>query len=130
MQELTCGVIKSLSNPQNYYDGISFGLAKMPTKPVAVAAAALTSYVATCVIQPETLLTQIGTVIISSGCAWVATETAHLIASKQWNKRCAEVQAQTDESVKMDSESEGEIKNFLDQLLSANPELLKQGQQS
>jgi len=93
MLDISTGVIKHLFHPQNVYDGMILGLNYMPTMPIATATAAIFSGVALYIMQPETLLTQISVVAISSGLGWGATEAAHQIGSKLCKKRLAEIDA-------------------------------------
>lgn len=118
------GTTKNLFNPQNIYDGVILALNYMPTKPVAVATAAIISAASLYVIQPETLVNQISTIAISSGFGWAATETAHQIGSKLWKKKLAQVNAElkeyekTPEGIESKHHIKKEVGKLLDQLFS------------
>ncbi|MBA3603862.1 MAG: hypothetical protein H0W50_09550 [Parachlamydiaceae bacterium] len=123
------GVLKGLSNPQNICDGVVVGLYFMPTKPVAIATAAIFSGTAFYLIQPETLLVQISVVSISSGLGWAATEAAHQIGSKLFKNRLHALEAgseeyeKTSEGIKEKYEMKESINKLLDDLF-ANSESL------
>ncbi len=124
------GALKGLTNPQNIYDGVIVGLNYMPIKPVAIASAAIFSGTALYLIQPETLLSQISVVSISSVVGWAATEVAHQIGSNLFNNRWNELQAglneysKTSEGIKEKCEMNESVKNLLDDLF-ANSETQK-----
>ena len=86
-------VIKELANPQNLYDVTLLGLTYMPAKPVAVAIATLLSGSALYLVQPQTLLSQISVVAISSGFGYGITIKAQQVASKLWDNRWEEIKA-------------------------------------
>lgn len=82
--------VRLLKQPQTYYYGSLIILDCMPTKLIAVTAAAVTSLAATYATQPETLSNTIGIVIVSSAFSWATTELAHYVAHKMLEKKPAE----------------------------------------
>jgi hypothetical protein len=120
------GILKILANPQNIYDGVILGLNYLPTKPVAVATAAIASGVAIYVLQPETLLNQVSVVCISSGLGWAATKTTQYVANILWKKRLAKIDAdlkeyeKTPEAIEQKRQLDESINQLLDNLKILN----------
>ncbi len=110
------GITKALLNPQNYYDGAILGLTYMPVKPVAVATGAIASGLALYILRPESLLNQICVIGVASGMAWAATEAAHLVAGKLWNKRFAELKSG---SAELSPEEKNQVNKLIEEALAA-----------
>lgn len=124
------GAKEFVSNPQNIYDGLILGLNYMPTKPVAVATAAMVSGVALYLMQPETLLNQMSVIAISSGIGVGATVTAQHVAGKLLNERSKEIFSKVQENLNK-PEIQEQLRQFEESLaksleeLYADPTLLK-----
>ena len=123
-------IAKNLFNFQNIYDGILFGLNYMPTKPIEIATATITSSIMLYVVEPESWISSVCVITISSGFAWAAIEITHSLASQLWKKKLAEVEAEynqyekTPKSIENKRQVKEEVGKLLDDLF-ADPHCLK-----